>query len=747
MSVLFATSVYPAAPNFRGHADLVLPLDKPLEETVQFLTPAQIQKMGLNLPVAVRNNKVAAEAGETYSVKFNDVTPSTCPYAAFAAFAMSEEGKLYECELMPDFDINELVLDLPEGTYDFVTVFENIDESLEGLTDPVLAFVVKENVAVGAQTDIDMSAADAINRISFRQTMPDGSELLLPEILSFDDEGVPTYNKDENSWNCYQLFVRNMLVREDGNVWGIDLSPSFRLWNGQSAETATDLLISPVSEKWSVCQTRVPVAASIDFSIYAETKASEAKEINVTSSDFTLYELGFKHTAGTKDGRINTKYAQGMVSLYLINGMIPNTSYTIPSRTCSAEDGPRRYIATLCGQTLSPYVTYFKKEGTTEVMGADMECAILAAPISVSDGKLQCVVAGGEIVTLDGGATAAFYLDKMDGKSHPLAPGHPLFSYQPSEMDGVYGNSVPVLSLTTVDFAALMGETSAKWNLPIMCSYQDRFGGNRLSDIQLAKYVVTHGGETQFENPCIQFLQFELMNFYPYNPAFTDEMVWRFENTNIDVDGLAGSNITELKYHPSNTEADAPTMRFLQMRNKEGKITDRFATPADGVINFAAADYEVEMDPVYGNSECSVKDVEVKVEFAPYGTEDYASLEVKALPEQFVNSGLGHIFTCATEGIEKMSDTGWFNLRFTLTDEAGNTQVQTLAPAFKIESLTGVETVKASEMAFRVEGKNIIADGHADIYSVNGSRVDGLNLPAGVYIVKMAGKATKVVIR
>lgn len=720
-----------------------------VKEKIEIADKSDLKRIGIQLP-GVQLPVSPAKATDTYyNVKFNNTGTSDGLYAPVAVTALSQDGREYECELNEELAVNELALELPEGTYDFIGVFVNVDESLAGLTAPAYALVVKENEVVSADAEISMSADEAVNKITFRQELPDGSALLLPEITSFNDAGEPVWNHDETSYNVLKLYVTDILARKDGATVDFSLEPSYRLWNGESAESACDILLSNVSDRWVVCQTREPMGASVSFSLFAESSVAQSNDVKVNAEDFYLYNLPYKHSSGCKNGKIKADYRQGVVPLYLIDGAIPNVGYVISSKSCGEDEYPSRYVAVPDGEVLAPYLTYFVIDGKVDVYGNEMDCSILGAPLSSADGKLQCVVAGGEIMSLDGAVTNAFYLSNSDFSVNPLAPGHTLFSYTPDEVGtNVYGNSVPILSMTSADYCALMGVPNYRWNLPTFFSYMGRLGENRVSDWIIADFDVELDGASGLKDFNLQYMTMGIMNMFQADPALVGDWKWRIENTNIDVSGVEGSNITEIYFSNANEESDAPTMRFLQLRDKDGNITDRFATAGDGIINFAAADYKVSMDPVYGNPGVEPKPVTVKVEYAPYKSSDFVEIDVEELPEQFMNGGLGYIYTATTGSVDRKSDNGWFDLRFTVTDLAGNSQVQTLSPAFRIDDLSGVEDIIYNgDDEIRVEGRNIIMPADGIVFDSTGTIVGNRDLAAGVYFVKTPRTVRKVLVK
>jgi len=134
---------------------------------------------------------------------------------------------------------------------------------------------------------------------------------------------------------------------------------------------------------------------------------------------------------------------------------------------------------------------------------------------------------------------------------------------------------------------------------------------------------------------------------------------------------------------------------------------------------------------------------EVKLEYAPFGTEDFEELEAVEAPELFFMPGYGYCMRAPLEGVSRASDNKWYAIRVTLTDEAGNSNVQTITPAFRVENpSSGVAgTMQADADCY-------------EVYSVDGYRIgcfagrEGLRtLTPGLYIVRHGTSSERHLVR
>ena len=101
----------------------------------------------------------------------------------------------------------------------------------------------------------------------------------------------------------------------------------------------------------------------------------------------------------------------------------------------------------------------------------------------------------------------------------------------------------------------------------------------------------------------------------------------------------------------------------------------------------------------------------MKVEYAPADSEDFKELAVEEVPENYSMPYFGHFWKSSLKDVEGKSENGWFKLRVTLTDAAGNSQEQTMWPAFYIKDSLGVESAIANDASapeyFNLQGMRL----------------------------------------
>ena len=116
-------------------------------------------------------------------------------------------------------------------------------------------------------------------------------------------------------------------------------------------------------------------------------------------------------------------------------------------------------------------------------------------------------------------------------------------------------------------------------------------------------------------------------------------------------------------------------------------------------------------------------------------------------------AGYGLFFECKAPESEAY-ETGWYDMRITAKDNAGNRNIQEFGPVFNISSETGVGSVDSGNAIECIGAGIYVAQDDAaewKVYAIDGSvvyesigrRVDLSSLPSGVYLLRtfIDGKA------
>ena len=186
---------------------------------------------------------------------------------------------------------------------------------------------------------------------------------------------------------------------------------------------------------------------------------------------------------------------------------------------------------------------------------------------------------------------------------------------------------------------------------------------------------------------------------------------------------------------------------MLIFKNTAGAITDRFDKAEDGIIEFSAGDFNWVNTGEKFYYTCSEADI--KVECAPYGTGSFTKIDVEEIPENYYMPGFGYFYRGSLANVTEPSENGWYDLRFTLTDKAGNEMVQRISPAFRIDANVGVTSPSIDGVRVWTANGIVTAAGEGitgmELYTPDGkliAKANGATLDAngyrGIAIVRVA---------
>ncbi len=302
---------------------------------------------------------------------------------------------------------------------------------------------------------------------------------------------------------------------------------------------------------------------------------------------------------------------------------------------------------------------------------------------------------------------------------------NPFVASSPADYLSVAGNSVPMITFIGDHYEGPVPEEYAEYMFYLgfmNIGLADRSGFYRGGALPLTTlgYTVENG-----------FVKYYISN----------------ESTLID-GKLRGRNETELVSNFAEEDFYPPTVQYLQIFDQEGKVSDRLEKPEDGTFGFYAGDFYPVFNEAFTEYQMDANEpTELTVEYAPFGTEQFQTLDVTLDPSKYFMPGFGYYYEGNLGNVTGKSSNGWFDLRFKLKDDAGNYQIQTLSPAFYIASAdSGVNEIGDDTGSVIIDGNNILAPEGTRIYTMDGKLSDGTNLARGIYILRQGSKAQKIII-
>lgn len=644
-------------------------------------------------------------------------------------------------------------LEIPAGTYDVIALFAAPDGGEESMRRPSYAFVIREDMEISMSTEMSISADEATVQTKFRQEMPDGSEMTFPPVTGFDDEGNPIFDEVTEDYKVTALYLFNYLVNADGSTLTFGYMTGYTLPDGTNCEASCDILCNPLSDDWTLAQSRFTMGCW-DYPFFAVFSGRQTEEeMKATGSDFINYlDIPTLHTPladGTGDDSKNSR----RVIRVLCNGRKLGSDTFMSALGGPGQEFPKWNIFSSRSSSadpvwITPYFFSAQCDAREMVNGEFVEGYVMAAPLFFDNGVPQFALKGGECYDWDENIDTFPFLANGTG-AETLAPGHPAFSYTLDQMRIPFASTAPILTTMGLDLSKVQ-EMPAPFALPSIW-YLGSLGENRFSDWARLGIQVYFNGDLAVECTGNDKLMNGVMDYYGSNPA-AGEWLYKLDNANhraetADGATIAGGNKAEIYLNTNNADYMPPTLRMLQIRNQEGIPTNIFSKAGDATLWLAASDYEMMADFDTYEVWQEMRDATVTLEFAPYGTGWYEPLTIAEAPAMPAINSLGRIYTANLGEIARSSETGWFDLRVTVTDEAGNYQRQEISPALRIDELTGIAAVSGEREDIRVEGRDIVAPEDARVYTTAGIETRRTSLMPGVYIVSTPRSSRRVIIR
>lgn len=636
------------------------------------------------------------------------------------AFLNGEPENLYQAMYFgPAFSIP---FNLPAGVYDFVLYFWSAES--DGIR-----CILKEDVEVNGDMEITADPAEATEHIVFRPVLADGERIrteLWIETASGEWEIADAGNCAQADYFTqfvykdvdFMLYTMNIVDRtdEEGNV--------------VSGSRPGDVWISPSSklkvyQKTVVCQQEEGVSLIVVGADIIKNQELSNDPVNYTEP----------LTANFADCLIMPEIEQGP---YSPNPYIAGCAgfSTFINGNYSGSNGLESIGKTwdsttyrLCmDPNYRPEVMVIPQ--IYKIFTADNEKGIsysIVAPLYSPENN-QWVAGHQPSIFTHNNYFLAITNNQNEGK---VDEPYNYFYSVPVTDDIVFGDNVPV--------TVFLKPTNQ-----FSYSFVGRYGEIRTIDFYSSTLSVKCNGEEL----CSDY--FDLSNFF-WSEEGQQEGEWSMviNNENIEVDGLRGRNHCEMNF-VNGSVGLTPTVMQMQLRTIDDKVTDKFTMSEEGLLTFYAGGFKFDYNPITFGQWFSYEPLdEVKVEYSPYGSEDYSLLNVSEDPEKFFMPGYGAYYYAELDQLTVGSKTGWYDVRISLKDSEGNTQVQTVSPAFFIDSLSGVETVSESrgEVKVKVEGHDIIAPEGSVIFNAAGIQTGSRNLAPGVYIVCTPSCSTKCVIK
>ncbi len=610
--------------------------------------------------------------------------------------------------------INTLVV--PEGTYDIIVDFGQMDPYDEEWALYHL-YVIREQVTIDQDMELNFASSEANNHIHF-QTMTIDGEPVFTGLYGIDEN----WNvKILEEGNTDDVVCHNKLYCEDygtlkdilGNFGQTVVGPTFE---SPCCEDNYDFFVSDLSDRWVFYSYRTAVkGVNVYTSAYETRGASGDITVSNDPSKFLLFEDPFIATdyqGFDVEERIPAYYfgADGWQFSYSCFEALPEGETYKVYLSASPDDSEVGFVPTIVPLMLDENYTWI----------------LQGAPLTVSNG--QAIFANNGFFPF-----WTEYSEELDEYGRdimelPSWPTHPVFSYPVEKKKENLGSNCPLLVAYPYQYEETRGTNTTRYFV-FSLNYAGRYGEAKAGSSRADVKMKLNGNDLLIADGAFTTTVDELLN------GVVDATIVK-EGVVVDVDDMEGSNKAQLHYTAGAEDQNPPTVTMLHFKDGDENVTDRFATAADGTLEFSAGDFNYFITPIshLGTWLRQIPEV-VEVSYSPYGEGNWDELTVEEEPEYYWPR-MGWFYTGSLAGVTGQGLNGWFDLKIRVEDAAGNWQEQVISPAFRIDdlaysSVASVGSSNAHEVAR---------------YNLAGQRVDAD--ATGIVIVKMSdGTARKVLVK
>ena len=678
---------------------------------------------------SIRSKKT--EAGEYVTVTFKYQYDNT-KFEPDGYVAIYDDYTLYPEYFDYDWETDEYrvcVCELPVGTYDIcASGLPLVDGNyLFGVANEII-----EQVPINQDTTITIDFSDCTNRYELKTYLSNGEE---GELDTWD------YNENNeviitSTGNISQAISVISLIRKGGGI----VATHFAITDGEHVgwNKSSTLFFNDLSDRYNIAGAIAYFDKDSNCHIAKlESKSTSEHLITHDAGNYLCYEETFAPSLsnnmdneGVLAVSVDLLY-DNMAQREISYGHAPLSDYKLYidaawSESSEANQSVEVMVTPRFGDIDKSYVETYTWEDWDGTIVTQVDTIfdfhyINGLPIIVNSNK--------EVEYVNTGANNNFRIT-AEGGDLISYPGHPQFSYLKDQKALGYGSNCPINAVMSESTEGLFSAGKATF---IYCNYIGRYGEKRDVDLDAVQAEIKYNDEVI----CNDYgTIYEDMYDFALQGNPDGVITAHFVNSNMMVDGLQGSNVTDIYMNQRHDDWTAPTLQMLLFKDREGNIIDRFETAEEGTLEFAGGDFNFNLDMERYIPWFDCKEQTVEVSYSPYCADQWLPLEVNEIPSEFFMPAFGYFYRGSLQNVTSVSQTGWYDLRIKLTDASGNWQEQVISPAFRIGSgsPTGIETVNsndATEIArYTVDGRAISAP------------------QAGVNIVKMSdGTVKKVLVK
>lgn len=633
---------------------------------------------------------------------------------------------------------------LPAGRYDALCLFE-CNTSKSRFPEQSTIWVVKENIDITDGAEVVFDVAEVKEPVKVRFVHADGSPVIINKTRRNENREYDIVEKG----NVVSVLHRIVLFA-DGNKAYMSGGGSFsdHVIPGEYSnrefdpEPAFDIWINPLSDRFEMAVMRMLVNEDCVEIVGEALKEIKPMTLTNDNSNYFSATTSFVHTPAYELRSQEYDYPYEIMARV---GLKEDGEYLLSAKTA----GPAGHKVKICvDEANDPYrygvrfglidrvdIRHIKEEifpGYYYEYDEDYSASITSPWGFVENGKLLYAVG---------------IFDPYRAGDEPDYPGAPAHAFESSKNLMSFGEGVPFTQFS-------MGATSNGGEIkPKISTHSVGMSGELRSSDNADIYMsILVDGKESLSDEINTIEKWEdTFDFAKSTPSTIEIKTWH-ENAKID-DIKGYTSMTSLMNFANGADSDffPPVINSIQMHAPGGILSQSFGKAEHGEISIYAGDFNQVFGEELPNGSldrhfeyADLKDI--KIEYALHGTDNFAELPVEVQGE--AHQTYGQLYTASLSSV-KGENNNWYDLRISLTDDADNTHIQKIAPAFFIFSTSGINSIALdTESRYKVIGRTIVSDSDDfEVFNLSGSSVSPYNLQPGVYIVKSGSTNDKVIIK
>ncbi len=688
-----------------------------VDPNVKFLNSSSYQEFDQTTMREQVRKAVAKAEGQMYTITLNlefDADALQMPFIAY----ITDDSNIIGGAMQSGE--NMLQGQVPAGTCNIIVQFISMDYKQQ-------YYVIKENVEVTGDLTFTINPAEATNHITTKIYGPNGE--LIKHGLSHFDEATNLYIEDEPG-DVYHSSIDNILYQKGlGSLYSVDYTISGPYPDEEQRTCPTDFYVTDVSDRFVFIQKRITFTEDLSksYCTWVSTDNLQTCEVENNPNDYVCQEYNYKYTPYGRDHDDGIRVMTGF--WWIVDGKRPAYSASGVGKRIAKQGDGFPYELWLNVPEVDPSIpglnilaqTQFPDYGELEqFQWGDVVLERFTAtgwtfgtPIQVKNGQKEFVNFGHTAYGNYWNNNNLYYSMNNTTFFGKLLPAPEAITYPTEQALGDFGDNCPINAVNVTTY-----ENNDQMRTAWTSYYVGRYGEVLYADMGSTTTLKYNGEEVDLST---------------FSPSGKGTWEVNITNPNVEVDGLPGHNSTTVYFDQNQEDMTPPAVEMLHFKNADGNVTDRFATAEEGTMEFYASDFHYHYYPELWNGVFECQPVEMTVEYAPYGTENWNELTVEEVPELFQEPGWGYFYRGSLAEVTGQGEKGWFDLRFRLQDASGNWMDQVVSPAFRIDdhAYSSVATI-GSDNAREIAR-----------YNLAGQRVDAD--ATGVVIIKMSdGTARKV---